>query len=75
MRRQNIILFSSGVSERNGMRYQTQEQVRPEGGFDKTEIDVALKNNFKTVTLGKNILRVETAAIVAASILTSIYNV
>ena len=22
------------VSERNGMRYQTQEQVRPEGGFD-----------------------------------------
>ena len=49
--------------------------IGPEGGFDKTEIDVALKNNFKTVTLGKNILRVETAAIVAASILTSIYNV
>ena len=48
--------------------------IGPEGGFDKTEIDVALKNNFKTVTLGKNILRVETAAIVAASILTSIYN-
>ena len=49
--------------------------VGPEGGFDKTEIDVALKNNFKTVTLGKNILRVETAAIVAASIVTSVYNV
>ncbi len=48
--------------------------IGPEGGFDKTEIDVALKNGFKTVTLGKNILRVETAAIVAASILTSIYN-
>ena len=48
--------------------------IGPEGGFDKTEIDVALKNNFKTVTLGKNILRVETAAIVASSILTSIYN-
>ena len=49
--------------------------IGPEGGFNKTEIDVAVKNNFKTVTLGKNILRVETAAIVAASILTSIYNV
>ena len=49
--------------------------IGPEGGFDKSEIDVAVKNNFKTVTLGKNILRVETAAIVAASILTSIYNV
>jgi 16S rRNA (uracil1498-N3)-methyltransferase len=49
--------------------------IGPEGGFDKTEIDVALKNNFKTVTLGKNILRVETAAIVASSIVTSVYNV
>ncbi|MBO7612138.1 MAG: 16S rRNA (uracil(1498)-N(3))-methyltransferase [Elusimicrobia bacterium] len=48
--------------------------IGPEGGFDKTEIDFALKNNFKTVTLGKNILRVETAAIVSASIITSIYN-
>ena len=45
--------------------------IGPEGGFDKTEIDIALKNGFKTVTLGKNILRVETAAIVAASIATT----
>ncbi|MBQ1609457.1 MAG: 16S rRNA (uracil(1498)-N(3))-methyltransferase [Elusimicrobia bacterium] len=49
--------------------------IGPEGGFDKSEIDVAVKNNFKTVTLGKNILRVETAAIVASSIVTSVYNV
>ena len=49
--------------------------IGPEGGFDKTEIDIALKNNFKTVTLGKNILRVETAAIVASSIATAMYNV
>ena len=48
--------------------------IGPEGGFDKTEIDIALQNGFKTVTLGKNILRVETAAIVSASIVTSIYN-
>ena len=42
--------------------------IGPEGGFDNKEIEIALKNNFKTVTLGKNILRVETAAIVASSI-------
>ena len=48
--------------------------IGPEGGFDKTEIDLALKNGFKTVTLGKNILRVETAALVSASIVTAIYN-
>ena len=45
--------------------------IGPEGGFDKTEIDVAIKKGFKTVTLGKNILRVETAAIVASSIVTA----
>jgi len=45
--------------------------VGPEGGFDKTEIDIAIKKGFKTVTLGKNILRVETAAIVASSIATT----
>ncbi|MBQ3835193.1 MAG: 16S rRNA (uracil(1498)-N(3))-methyltransferase [Elusimicrobia bacterium] len=41
--------------------------IGPEGGFDSTEIDLALNKNFKIVTLGKNILRIETAAIVAAS--------
>ena len=45
--------------------------IGPEGGFDKTEIDIAIKKGFKTVTLGKNILRVETAAIVASSIVTA----
>lgn len=46
--------------------------IGPEGGFDKSEIDLALQNGFKTVTLGKNILRVETAAIVASSIITAV---
>ncbi len=40
--------------------------IGPEGGFDNTEIELALKENFEIVTLGKNILRIETAAIVAA---------
>ena len=44
--------------------------IGPEGGFAGTEIDLALKNNFKIVTLGKNILRIETAALVAATIAT-----
>ena len=46
--------------------------IGPEGGFDKFEIDIALEKGFKTVTLGKNILRVETAGIVAASIVTAV---
>ncbi|MDD5102476.1 MAG: RsmE family RNA methyltransferase [Endomicrobiia bacterium] len=45
--------------------------IGPEGGFDNNEIEFALKNNFKTITLGKNILRVETAAIVASTIVLS----
>ncbi len=45
--------------------------IGPEGGFTDAEIDLALKNNFKIVTLGKNILRTETAAIVAASFATA----
>ena len=48
--------------------------VGPEGGFDNTEINLALKNNFKIVTLGKNILRVETAGIVASSVVLMMIN-
>jgi 16S rRNA (uracil1498-N3)-methyltransferase len=42
--------------------------IGPEGGFENQEIDLAKALNFKTIKLGKNILRIETAAI-AASIL------
>ena len=38
------------------------------------EINLALKNNFKIVTLGKNILRVETAGIVASSVVLTMIN-
>ena len=48
--------------------------IGPEGGFDTKEIEFAVNNNFKIVTLGKNILRVETAAIVSASIIISNLN-
>ena len=39
--------------------------IGPEGDFSQKEIDIAKKNNFKDVSLGKSRLRTETAGIVA----------
>ncbi len=41
--------------------------IGPEGGFEKTEIERATKIGAKTISLGKRILRTETAAITAVS--------
>lgn len=41
----------------------------PEGGFSNSEIDIAQKAGFMPVTLGPRILRAETAAIAAATVL------
>lgn len=35
--------------------------IGPEGGFEEAEVDLALENNVQPVTLGKRILRTETA--------------
>ena len=43
--------------------------IGPEGGFADEEVAVASAANFKTVTLGKRILRTETAGITTLSIL------
>ncbi len=43
--------------------------VGPEGGFSKEEADNAVKKGFTSVSLGKNILKVETAAITILSII------
>lgn len=40
----------------------------PEGGFSEREVEAASQNGFITATLGKRILRAETAAIAAVSI-------
>ena len=40
--------------------------IGPEGGFEPAEIELAKANNLLTVTLGKNILRIETAALTAS---------
>ena len=43
--------------------------IGPEGGLDDSEIQKASENNFVGVTLGPRILRTETAALAALSIL------
>lgn len=43
--------------------------IGPEGGFEQTEIDFAYQNNAKMFSFGPRILRTETAAISAASII------
>ena len=47
--------------------------IGPEGGFTEREEKMLLDNNFKSVTLGKRVMRVETAAIYVASIIKYIY--
>jgi 16S rRNA (uracil1498-N3)-methyltransferase len=42
--------------------------IEPEGGFENTEISFAKSLGFQTITLGNNILRVETAAVVASAL-------
>jgi len=42
--------------------------IGPEGGFSADEADVAVKKGAVPVTLGPHILRVETAGVVAATL-------
>lgn len=44
--------------------------IGPEGGFDKAEIDMAEKNGVIPITLGKRILRTETAGLAILSMIT-----
>lgn len=43
--------------------------VGPEGGFDREEVELALEHQAKPITLGKRILRTETAGMTMLSIL------
>lgn len=43
--------------------------VGPEGGFEKEEVNLLVNKGFKSVSLGKRILRCETAAIYALSVI------
>ena len=42
--------------------------IGPEGGFDKSEIEMAVNAKVKPVTLGKRILRTETAGLIASAL-------
>lgn len=46
--------------------------IGPEGDFSKEEINFAAQNGFKAVTLGRERLRTETAAVVATAIVSTI---
>lgn len=43
--------------------------IGPEGGFEKEEVELALKAGAKEITLGKRILRTETAGLAIVSVL------
>ena len=43
--------------------------IGPEGGFETSEVDYAIENGAKAITLGKRILRTETAGLTTLSIL------
>lgn len=43
--------------------------IGPEGGFDQDELDFAKDAGFEIITLGKRILRTETAGLMLISVL------
>lgn len=47
--------------------------IGPEGGFSTTEINMALKHDFKQISLGPRILRTETAGLAVIAILQAMY--
>ena len=60
------------VSLKNALRGKTPKTVSvmigPEGGFDESEIMLAKETGIQSVTLGKRILRTETAPLTVASV-------
>jgi 16S rRNA (uracil1498-N3)-methyltransferase len=57
------------VLERSGEKTKIFFVIGPEGGFSQDEVDKAKKAGFVAVTLGKRILRAETASLCLLSIL------
>ena len=47
--------------------------IGPEGGFAPKEEEYLIENGFECTTLGKRVLRVETAALYVASIINYVY--
>lgn len=49
--------------------------IGPEGDFTELEAKFAIENNFKTISLGQNILRTETAAVYASAVINNTYQI
>lgn len=79
----DLSLFACNQSDSNNLKNTLQEYpkvnniinfIGPEGGFTSKEIEMAKKTGCKFVSLGHQILRVETAAIAVSAILSYHYN-
>lgn len=71
------IIFYEGGGERlyNLVEKDTKSVavfIGPEGGFEKEEVDFAAENGFVNATLGKRILRTQTAPVCAVSVIMSL---
>ena len=62
---ENIDNYTTHISSIVG---DTAIVIGSEGGFSKEEVEVALSMDYKVVTLGKRILRADTAAVCALSL-------
>lgn len=73
MSRHNYIAYEKENSEKNSI--ETDDSVTivigPEGGFDPKEIETFMSMGFESISLGKRILRAETASIFATSLIVS----
>jgi 16S rRNA (uracil1498-N3)-methyltransferase len=61
------------INEVIDLKNSTLLLIGPEGDFTELEAKMAMEHNFKTVSLGQNILRTETAAIYATAIINNSY--
>jgi 16S rRNA (uracil1498-N3)-methyltransferase len=65
----------SKISKQQNNRKGSNIFIGPEGGFEDKEVEFAQKLGIKTITLGRNILRVETAAITASILIFNYFGV
>ena len=66
---ENSVSWESIKNARKNIKKHHRILVGPEGGFHKDEIDLSFQSGFHPVNLGPRILRSETAAVAASSIL------
>lgn len=67
--RESLRRFFEGVELRNSRQGSIVVLIGPEGGFSEDEIDLAVRHGFSALSLGPLVLRAETAAIAAMSLI------